>query len=247
VLGPATTLPFLADAVAAPAFADGLATTAFITETFPQGWQPPQRHAALAAAAAAVLRVRDVAARTAAALPNGSPWAGLPGFRIVAPARVPLVLAGIPATVLALGGGCWRVEHEQDATPPVTLTLVHTGRAIMVEADGTRLSGHALVEDASITLWLDGEIHAIKVQTALDAAAGAAATGRGSGTLLAPMPGVVAELRVAEGDTVAAGDVLVVLESMTLVMPLAAETDGMVAEIGCRLGETVPAGRVLRW
>jgi len=39
--------------------------------------------------------------------------------------------------------------------------------------------------------------------------------------------------------------VLVVLESMKLFMPLAAETDGTVAEIGCRPGETVPAGRVL--
>ena len=245
VLGPATTLPFLADAVAAPAFAAGLATTAFITETFPQGWQPPQRHAALAVAAAAVLRVLDMAARTAAALPNGSPWAGLPGFRIVSPARVPLVLVGGPAAVLALGGDRWRVEREQDAAPPVTLTLARTGHAIVVEADGTRLAGHALVEDASITLWLDGEVHAIPVQTALEAAGGAAATGRGSGTLLAPMPGVVAELRVAEGDTVAAGDVLVVLESMKLFMPLAAETAGTVAEIGCRPGETVPAGRVL--
>jgi hypothetical protein len=43
-------------------------------------------------------------------------------------------------------------------------------------------------------------------------------------------------------DQAPTSDVLVVLESMTLVMPLAAETDGMVAEIGCRPGATVPAG-----
>ncbi len=245
VLGPATTLPFLADAVAAPAFIDGLATTAFITETFPDGWQPPHRHAPLATAAAAVLRVLAAADRTAARVPTASPWAGLPGFRIVAPARIPLVNDGTPAIVEPLGGDRWRVEPEGDGIAPVTLTVSRRSTSITIESGGSRLAGHAHIDAGAMSLWLDGEVYTVAVQTALDATGGTATAGRGSGTLLAPMPGVVAELRVAEGDSVAAGDVLVVLESMKLFMPLLAEAAGTVADIGCRAGETVPAGRVL--
>lgn len=74
--------------------------------------------------------------------------------------------------------------------------------------------------------------------------ADAAATG-GSGTVLAPMPGVVAELRVAVGEAVAAGQVVAVLESMKLFTSLTAAIDGRVGDIASRPGETVAAGRVM--
>jgi 3-methylcrotonyl-CoA carboxylase alpha subunit len=59
------------------------------------------------------------------------------------------------------------------------------------------------------------------------------------------MPGVVAEVRAREGERVEAGQVLVVLESMKLFVPLRAEIGGTVARIECRPGETVAAGRRL--
>ena len=59
------------------------------------------------------------------------------------------------------------------------------------------------------------------------------------------MPGVVAELRVAEGEDVAAGQVVAVLESMKLFTSLTAGIGGRVAAIDVAPGETVPAGRRL--
>ena len=59
------------------------------------------------------------------------------------------------------------------------------------------------------------------------------------------MPGVVAEVRVREGDRVEAGQVLVVLESMKLFVSLEAEIDGTVVRVECRPNETVAAGRRL--
>jgi 3-methylcrotonyl-CoA carboxylase alpha subunit/geranyl-CoA carboxylase alpha subunit len=53
------------------------------------------------------------------------------------------------------------------------------------------------------------------------------------------MPGAVAEIRVAPGDHVAAGDTLVVLEAMKLLQSLRAQVAGVVAEIYCAPGDTV--------
>jgi 3-methylcrotonyl-CoA carboxylase alpha subunit len=75
--------------------------------------------------------------------------------------------------------------------------------------------------------------------------AGAAAGAGGSGAVLATMPGVVAEVRVSAGGPVAAGQVVIVLESMKLFSSLKAETVGVVADISCRPGETVMAGKRL--
>ena len=83
VLGPATTIPFLIDAVEHPIFAAGKATTSFIAEAFPDGWKPVRPHARLARAAAALLMLDAPAGRYAQ---STSAWTGLSGFRILGPA-----------------------------------------------------------------------------------------------------------------------------------------------------------------
>ncbi|MGC8203896.1 acetyl-CoA carboxylase biotin carboxyl carrier protein subunit [Aliiroseovarius sp. PTFE2010] len=67
-----------------------------------------------------------------------------------------------------------------------------------------------------------------------------AASGSGGADLLtAPMPGAVAEVRVATGDRVEVGDTLVVLEAMKLLQSLPAPVAGVVREIYCAEGDTV--------
>ena len=53
------------------------------------------------------------------------------------------------------------------------------------------------------------------------------------------MPGAVAEVRVAPGDRVEAGDTLVVLEAMKLLQSLPAPVAGVVTEIYCAPVDTV--------
>ena len=83
------------------------------------------------------------------------------------------------------------------------------------------------------------------METALDAHQVAGAGGAGSDTLLAPMPGIVAEVKVAPGDVVEAGQPLVVIESMKLFQTLAAPRAGTIATVAVTAGETVPAGHRL--
>jgi biotin carboxyl carrier protein len=56
------------------------------------------------------------------------------------------------------------------------------------------------------------------------------------------MPGVVADLRVAIGDAVTAGQVVATIESMKLLIPLEAAVAGTVGEVSCVAGDSVTAG-----
>jgi propionyl-CoA carboxylase alpha chain len=67
----------------------------------------------------------------------------------------------------------------------------------------------------------------------------------GEGSLLAPMPGTVVRVAVAEGDTVTAGQTVLVLEAMKMEHVVSAPTDGVVHGLHAAPGETVDTGTVL--
>ncbi|MBX7073415.1 MAG: biotin/lipoyl-binding protein [Pirellulales bacterium] len=66
-----------------------------------------------------------------------------------------------------------------------------------------------------------------------------------AGSLVAPLPGVVSEVKVAVGDEVAPGQVLLVIESMKMLHPIAAPVGGRVSELRVQAASQVQAGVVL--
>lgn len=73
-----------------------------------------------------------------------------------------------------------------------------------------------------------------------------ATIGGASGTgLSSPMQGTVVKIAVSEGDTVAAGDLIIVLEAMKMEQPLSAHKDGVITNLKAVIGETVASGTVL--
>ncbi|MEP6590125.1 MAG: biotin/lipoyl-containing protein [Gemmatimonadota bacterium] len=74
---------------------------------------------------------------------------------------------------------------------------------------------------------------------------GAGKSAAGSGILKAPMPGLVLRVAVREGDVVAAGDGLVVLEAMKMENELKAPAAGTVRTIRVAAGEAVEKGQPL--
>ena len=60
--------------------------------------------------------------------------------------------------------------------------------------------------------------------------------------LSAPMPATVLAIKVAPGQDVAAGDLLVLLEAMKMEVPIKAPRDGRVKSLACREGELVQPG-----
>ena len=69
-----------------------------------------------------------------------------------------------------------------------------------------------------------------------------AASGNG---VTAPMQGTIVKVAVEEGQTVADGDVLVVLEAMKMEQPITASRSGVVKGLNAEIGATVSAGAVL--
>ena len=64
-------------------------------------------------------------------------------------------------------------------------------------------------------------------------------------SMSAPMPGVILEIKVAAGDQVNKGDVVMVLEAMKMKNELKAPKDGVIAEIYVAEGAQVKFGETL--
>jgi pyruvate carboxylase subunit B len=99
------------------------------------------------------------------------------------------------------------------------------------------------------TLWVDGfryEVEALDERSRtirdLSAASGVAA---GPAPLIAPMPGLVVRVNVTEGDEVAAGQGLVVMEAMKMENELRAPAAGRVSRVHATAGTAVEKGTVL--
>jgi biotin carboxyl carrier protein len=61
----------------------------------------------------------------------------------------------------------------------------------------------------------------------------------------APMPGLVLDVRVSEGDTVKKGDAILVLEAMKMENIIKSPTDGIIKKINVKKGVAVEKNQVL--
>jgi biotin carboxyl carrier protein len=119
-----------------------------------------------------------------------------------------------------LGPTEWRIADEDGAA--------HVARA--VDHAGTRW------------LHIDGEIVAVRPGDAVRRRAGRAPRPEG---LESPMPGTVMQVAVQEGDAVAAGQAIVVVEAMKMEHVIRAPEAGRVVALRVRAGDRVDAGAVV--
>jgi 3-methylcrotonyl-CoA carboxylase alpha subunit len=118
-------------------------------------------------------------------------------------------------------------------------------RRVEVEVDGTpylveRTVAPAATIDGDV-LYLDGEAWSFGPPRA-DHAGGA---GEGDGAIMSPMPGRVIAVLVKEGQAVARGERLLVLEAMKMEQALLAPFNGVVGALKVAAGEQVPEGTLL--
>ncbi len=75
--------------------------------------------------------------------------------------------------------------------------------------------------------------------------AGRQGSGADEGAVISPMHGVVLRVAVEQGQSVAPGDLLMIVEAMKMENEIAAPRAGMVASLGAAVGSTVDVGTVL--
>jgi 3-methylcrotonyl-CoA carboxylase alpha subunit len=96
----------------------------------------------------------------------------------------------------------------------------------------------AVADGTARWVFLDGDVYVIEA-----ARGGARTRRRGHGdSLAAPMPATVRKIHVKAGDSVAAGDVLLVLDAMKMELPVRAPRAGRIRALQCTEGELVQPG-----
>ena len=252
LIGVRSNIAFLAALVRLPAFRDGASSTAFIAEQFPGGWHAATSRVELAMAAAWFATAIEHA-------PAG-PWHELRGFRITAgaghPARSRMLLGDGGEEPLAVwvwgtnATSCMAVTHLRAPPPQPDAGVAASGRLVGGELDlildGRHIRLVARAEAGWLHLHGEAGWHAFRVQepAELHRVAGAGLQSP-AGPLAAPVPGVVASVEVSVGDTLQAGDVVLVIESMKMYRTVHAPMSARIEAIHCAAGDAVSAGQVL--
>jgi propionyl-CoA carboxylase alpha chain len=242
-----------------PEFLAGRTDTGYLTRHDPAALSAAAPGAtALHAVVAALARqaVHRAEAPVLATLPSG--WRNVRS----SPQRVTYSAGGEEFAV------AYRVEASPAGTgPPETSTVAASTVAastVAASVNGAPIGGTVLLHAAGpdrVDLEVDGlrrlyRVHRVQAQTYVDASNSSSALtevprfgqpdqAAPSGSLLAPMPGLVLRVMAEVGATVVAGQPLIVLEAMKMEQTVAAPADGTVAELHAKAGDQVGTGQVL--
>ncbi len=130
-----------------------------------------------------------------------------------------------------------RADYEEvDRLGQVALFLEDRSYAVSIEGSS---------QEAAVTV--AGHLYAVEIEDERERAAHQAdrARGSGGGDVKSVMPGIVVELLVEEGQEVAEGQPLLILEAMKMQNEIGAPSAGRVAKLFVQQGEAVASGAKL--
>ena len=130
------------------------------------------------------------------------------------------------------GGGA---VDEEETQPRHTVIVEVGGRRLEVSLPGDLALGNGAAAES-------GVIRKKPKARKRGASAGAAASGD---AVTAPMQGTVVKVAVEEGQTVTAGELVVVLEAMKMENPVTAHKDGVITGLAVEPGAAITQGTVL--
>lgn len=238
---------FLHEVLTLPAFVSGEHSTRLLDETWPQGWSAPQAGDLDCAHAVLARHLEHEAPRSTSA------WGSLGAWRLgeasgrAARATYHLQLGeGDEFELTVVGrGGDYRLERDGDTLLSVNQARLDTAGVSYVCAGQQRQVALSRSGD-TLSVYAGAAVVAIRVRSAEQCLLGGAAAGSSQGNaIVAPTPGQVAEVLVAVGDEVDAGQPIVVLEAMKMLQQLCASEAGVVAAVSVAVGDAVNSGDAL--
>jgi biotin carboxyl carrier protein len=134
---------------------------------------------------------------------------------------------------LFLGNASWPIALEPGKEGEATLVFGDRREPLVIAVAGNR-----------VFVQLDGASHDLLLRDPTSFHA-TEAGGAAEDAVCAPMPGSVIATPVAAGDSVSAGDTLIVIESMKLEMAVKAPRDGVVEAVNFSLGQSFERDAVL--
>lgn len=241
LFGPATNRDFLIDALSQPVFRDGVATTAFIDETYGKtGFQKEApSHDVMAAAIALDVSQRRQAAHTGAIAvhPDLLDWSST--HDLESSAEYACGNLRKTARVLPKLDGV-HLAFDETARDVVITQRDHRRAEMLIQGDATSMIYHR--EEDQIHIASDRETRVVEnlsLRLRTNDEEG------GGGTVLSPMHGKLLEITVAAGDRVTKGQKLAILEAMKMQHEILAEIDGTVELIAAPVGEQIAADALI--
>ena len=134
---------------------------------------------------------------------------------------------------------------------PLTIdhVLLKGGSSCSLLVDGNSYEPSTYQENGGWEILLKGKRFSVNVEDErerrLRLASGGSSAQKGRIIIMSPMPGLVIDVPVQEGDEVEKGDVLVILESMKMQNELRAPRAGKVSRIQAALNENVERKQAL--
>lgn len=240
IVGPANNVAFLARVARHPAFMAGEIDTGFIARyknvLVPAATAPDDT--AMALAVLAMLRAREDAAIAAA---PGSPWTRVPGWRLNGDAHDEIAFKNGPAVRVHYRGRMGYILDLPGGSVAATATLSPDGKLVAM-LDGQKVEADIVRRGLDIVVFRGAESATL---TVIDALAAAEAQGGAGGKLIAPMPGKIVSVAVADGQKVTKGQKLIVLEAMKMEHTIVAPSDGTVMRVRFKPGEQTAEGEEL--
>jgi biotin carboxyl carrier protein len=135
-------------------------------------------------------------------------------------------------------GGRWSAMVDDRAHPVSTSSRDGDNGRFLLETDGKRIPVYVVNSGPVTYVSIEGSTYRFEEVTGTRRVV-KPEDGPFSGAVLAPMPGRVLDVLVAEGDTVQRGQVLVLLEAMKMELHLNAPADGRVERVCVAPGQIV--------
>ncbi len=168
-----------------------------------------------------------------------------PGAWRIGGVGIPLCLAAgkriVAVTASRAGdGGTWNVRGDLAFDGIIDVV----GERTIVWGE-RRVAGHVRIDGAAIDVTVGGERHALTLAPPPALGRERDALSASAGAVTSPMPGKILDVVVKEGDTVAARDVLVILEAMKMEHRIEAAHAGVVSRVAVAPGALVAGGATL--